>query len=219
MRATAIVLLCSAFIACHDRRQEEDPYVTSFRAIRQSVALITVDGDTTTEYGTGSVVRSDARGTLVLTGDHVVEHAKQIDVQIGARRLGRAVVVAHDRAHDVALIRVAARHIPIVVLGDSSRLEVGQQIGIAGYPIPDAFAEQHIGVGVSLYAGRVAGIRSRLIEVDAPVIPGDSGGPVFDPLTGKVVAISEARFDDEHAIGIALPIDAIKPFIERNVDR
>ena len=50
-------------------------------------------------------------------------------------------------------------------------------------------------------------------EIDVPVIPGESGGPVFDAQTGDVIGLAESRFDDERAIGFATPVDIIAPFL------
>lgn len=199
--------------ACNTHVKSEDPYVVAFRAIRPSVALVTVKNNKGEEYGTATVLGNSPQGALLLTDAHVVAHATRISVQIGARNLGNARLVASDISHDAALIRMPHVALPAVVLGDSSLLEPGAQVAIAGYPVPDAFTDEHLGVAVSLYTGRVASVRENMLELDAAVIPGDSGGPVFDPTDGRVVALGEARFDDERAIGLATPINVIKPFI------
>ena len=100
-------------------------------------------------------------------------------------------------------------------LGDSSALEPGESIGVIGYPIPDAFVDEGLGITASIYAGHIASIRKDAIELDVPIIPGESGGPVFTT-EGKVIGIAESRFEEEHAIGFATPIDLIKPFLAKN---
>ena len=82
-----------------------------------------------------------------------------------------------------------------------------------GYPIPDAFDDEQLGRTVSMYAGRVASLRSGALELDVPIVPGESGGPVFDVTTGEVIGIAESRFDEERAIGFATPIDAATRFL------
>ena len=136
---------------------------------------------------------------------------------MNGRNLGIATVVARDLAHDAAIVSVQTPNLPAITLGDSNSLEPGRQIGIVGYPIPDGFIEQHLGIALSLYAGRIASVRPRMLELDGPVIPGESGGPVFDPVNGKVVALSEARFEDERAIGLATPINQLKAFLDHNL--
>jgi serine protease Do len=209
---------CLLLAACGGNEPRGDPYVAAFRRLRPSIALVTADvvgREGAQTYGSASVVKSNRHGTWLLTAAHVVARAHVISVRIGARPLGRARVTARDPAHDAAIIFVGAGTVPAVRFGDSGELEAGTRIGVAGYPVPDAFAEQHLPPTPSMYAGRVASLRSRMLEIDAPIIPGDSGGPVFDAASGLVVGLSEARFDDERAIGLAIPINRIKPFLHR----
>ena len=56
-------------------------------------------------------------------------------------------------------------------------------------------------------------MRNGTIEIDVPIIPGESGGPVFDAQSGRVIGIAESRFDDERAIGFATPVDIIGRFL------
>ncbi|HEY0396133.1 MAG TPA: S1C family serine protease [Candidatus Elarobacter sp.] len=76
-----------------------------------------------------------------------------------------------------------------------------------------AVLDEHLGRTVSLYTGRVASVRKGALEIDVPIIPGESGGPVFDVSTGQVIGIAESRFDEERAIGFATPIDAATRFL------
>ena len=95
----------------------------------------------------------------------------------------------------------------------SPALEPGTPIGVLGYPIPDAFEDEQLGRTVSLYTGRVASVRKGALELDVPIIPGESGGPVFDAGRGEVIGIAESRFDEERAIGFATPIDTATRFL------
>ena len=56
-------------------------------------------------------------------------------------------------------------------------------------------------------------MRNDALEIDVPIIPGESGGPVFDAESGDVIGLAESRFDDERAIGFATPVDDAKKFI------
>jgi S1-C subfamily serine protease len=103
--------------------------------------------------------------------------------------------------------------LPAVSLPSHVDVEPGLAIGILGYPIPDEFEDEHLDRTVSLYTGRVASVRNGTLELDAPIIPGESGGPVFDGRTGAIIGLAESRFDDERAIGFATPLDVIEPFL------
>ena len=109
---------------------------------------------------------------------------------------------------------MSAPNLPAAVLGSSRGVEPGEPIGVAGYPIPDAFEDEGLGVATSVYAGRVSSLRKDALELDLPVIPGESGGPVFDVTNGTIIALAESRFDEEKAIGFGIPIDDARHFLQ-----
>ena len=91
------------------------------------------------------------------------------------------------------------------------------QVGVAGFPIPDAFEDEKLGTKTSVFAGRVSSLRRDAVELDLPIIPGESGGPVFDARTGVVVALAESRFDEEKTIGFGIPIEDAERFLHGRV--
>jgi S1-C subfamily serine protease len=144
----------------------------------------------------------------------VVADARHIMARVGdARKAAAHVVAVSDDRDDVAIVDTLVSHIPTVSLGTSRGLEAGRPIGVMGYPIPDAFEDEHLGTKVSIYAGRIASVRNNSLELDVPIIPGESGGPVFDGTTGAIIGIAESRFDEERAIGFATPIDTAVKFL------
>jgi S1-C subfamily serine protease len=165
-------------------------------------------------YGSGVVVESGSWGSRILTDAHVVEGAKDIVATIGDGPHAPARVVARTgEAEDLAIVDVALRNQPVAKLSSVAHIAPGTAIGVLGYPIPDAFDDEHLGRTVSLYTGRIASVRNGALEIDVPIIPGESGGPVFDAATGEVIGIAESRFDEERAIGFATPIDAATRFL------
>lgn len=202
-----------------------DPFVRAYRTLRPTVVLFTMKipsedkkhpGRLDDAYGSGVIVASDASGSDVLTVEHVVSGARLLHATLDERSSVPARVLATDRANDLALVRIAIAGRAVARLGSSRSVEPGTQIGIAGYPIPDAFADERLGVRTSVYAGRVSSMRRDSLELDLPVIPGESGGPVFDARDGTVIALAESRFDDEKAIGFGIPIDVARAFLRRH---
>lgn len=200
-----------------------DIYVDMYRKLQPSMVLFTMTipaddprrkGKYDEAYGSGIVVASGAWGSRILTDAHVVANARGISARIGDSRKAPAHVVAvsNDR-DDVAIVDTLISHVPTVPLGTSKGVEAGRPIGVMGYPIPDAFEDEHLGTKVSIYAGRVASVRNGSLELDVPIIPGESGGPVFDAATGSIIGIAESRFDEERAIGFATPIDIAVKFL------
>jgi len=224
VKRSLLVLAAATLAACSSNANslEGDPFVRVFHAIRPSVVLITMKipsddpkrrGEFDDAYGTGLIVASGAWGSQILTVEHVIHGARDLHVTIGEKRRVPANVSARDAKSDLALVETSAADLPVVALGTSKNLEPGTPIGVAGYPIPDAFADEGLGMATSVYAGRISSIRKDALELDLPVIPGESGGPVFDVEDGTIVALAESRFDEEKAIGFGIPIDDARRFL------
>ncbi len=199
-----------------------DAFPSIVAALRPSVVLLTMrvpnqDSGSIDKYqdayATGVVVSSGSWGSDVLTVEHAIEGARNLHATIGGVKHEGASVAGRDRALDIAVVRLRRGNLPMAKLGKSANLLPGEAIGIIGYPIPDAFEEEGLGTTSSIYAGRISSLRKHAIELNLPIVPGESGGPVFRAENGEVVGIAESRFDEERSIGFALPIDEAKPFL------
>ncbi|MFN2529631.1 MAG: serine protease, partial [Candidatus Baltobacteraceae bacterium] len=98
---------------------------------------------------------------------------------------------------DIAMVTTKAL-LPVAKLGDSSTLVAGEEIGVIGYPIPDAFEEEGLGLATSVDSGRISSFRKHALELNLPIVPGESGGPVFTN-DGSVIGLAESRFDEERS--------------------
>ena len=202
-----------------------DPYTADYDKLHPAVAFITMKlpaddpkrkGQFDDAYGTGVVIFNTHGWVWILTDAHVVQDAQNLHARIGdaGKTLPATVVARSNDADDLALIKIPAPAATTAELGDDSLIAPGRAVGVIGYPIPDAFEDEHLNAVASLYTGRIASIRNGTLEMDAPIIPGESGGPVFDEETGKMIGIAESRFDDERAIGFATPIDVVSRFLK-----
>ncbi len=205
-----------------------DPFVRSFHALRPSVVLFTMKipsddpkkkGEFDDAYGTGVVIASGRWGSRILTVEHVIHDARRLRACVAGKNGVPARVVASDEKADLALVDVTTPDLPAATLGTTRGLEPGTAVGVAGFPIPDAFEDEGLGVATSVYAGRISSLRKDSVELDLPVIPGESGGPVFEAQSGVVVALAESRFDEEKAIGFGIPIDDATKFIAEHPRR
>jgi serine protease Do len=226
-RAWCGASLC-VLVACAARVDPpgDDPLVRSFRAIRPAVVLFTMKipsddkkrkGQLDDAYGSGIAVASGPWGTQILTVQHVIDGASRLRATLDDTRSVPAKVTAADEKLDLALVEIAVPNRPVARLGSSANLEPGTQIGIAGYPIPDEFQDEHLITRASLFGGRVSSVLNDSLELDLPVIPGESGGPVFEAQSGLVVALAESRFDDEKAIGFGVPIEDAEAFLKHRL--
>lgn len=214
----------------HNIASTGDHYTDIYHRLHPSVVFFTMQipsddpkhkGDWDDAYGTGVVIVSGAAGSRILTDAHVVADARNLRATIGDD--GKPVIARVTRVSneddDLALVDIATPNLKPVSLGTTVNLEAGRPIGVLGYPIPDAFMDEHLRNTVSLYTGRIASVRNGTIELDLPIIPGESGGPVFDAVTGDVIGIAESRFDEERAIGFATPVDVVRHFLAASARR
>jgi S1-C subfamily serine protease len=208
-------------------RNPDDSLVASVRRLRPSVVLLSMRVPPENKknryddaYATGFVVASGSWGSDVLTVQHAIDGAWDLKVTIGNRSKAPARVVAANEDLDLALLRTPRRDLPAISLGSSIRLQddVGRELGLLGYPIPDEFDDEDLGLATSLDTGRLSSVRKDALEVTLSIVPGESGAPVFVADTGEVVGVAESRFDDERSIGFALPVDDVKRFLH-HVDR
>ena len=217
--ASALLLLG----ACAQPKPAGDPFVAAAARLRPATILLTmsVPGETKksgpdTEYASGVVVASGNWGSDILTVEHALENTWNRVATIGNKRHVPFRIIARDADLDVALVRTAAKNLPVATLGSSADARQGSSIGLLGYPIPDEFDNEGLGLATSLNSGRVSALRQGAIEVTLPIVPGESGGPVFLADTGEVIGIAESRFEDERSIGFALPINDAKRFLHKH---
>jgi serine protease Do len=155
--------------------------------------------------GSGFIVSSD--GTI-LTNAHVVRDAKQVNVKLSDRREFAAKVLGSDAATDVAVLKIDARGLPTVNLGDSKSVQVGDYVLAIGAPYG---FEQTATQGIVSAKGRSLpgdGVVP-FIQTDAAVNPGNSGGPLFDG-SGRVVGINAQIYSQSggfQGLAFAIPID------------
>ncbi|MFL5310565.1 MAG: trypsin-like peptidase domain-containing protein [Myxococcales bacterium] len=160
--------------------------------------------------GTGFFIRSDG---LVATNGHVVEGATEITVQVGEdERALRGVLVGKDEPTDLALVKVEGGPFPVLSLGDSEGIEVGEWVVAIGNPFG---LSRSVTTGIVSYKGRRDVNPSGrpgyydFIQTDAAINPGNSGGPLLDA-RGAVVAINAAVNPAGQGIGFAIPIHMLK---------
>ena len=182
-------------------------YRAIVRAAGPAVVGVMVEGEREPFRGQGSgfIVSEDG---LVLTNAHVVRDARQVVVRLADRREFSARVIGADPVTDVAVLRVSARGLPTVRLGDPRGLEVGDPVLAIGAPYGlEHSATQGIvsAKGRSLPGDAVV----PFIQTDAAVNPGNSGGPLFDG-SGAVVGINAQIFSRSggfQGLSFAIPID------------
>ncbi|WP_246333246.1 DegQ family serine endoprotease [Stenotrophomonas tumulicola] len=165
--------------------------------------------------GSGFIISADG---YVLTNHHVVADAAEVKVKLGDRREFTAKVVGSDQQYDVALLKIDAKNLPTVRVGDSNSLKPGQWVVAIGSP----FGLDHsVTAGVVSAVGRSTGGAEQryvpFIQTDVAINQGNSGGPLLNT-RGEVVGINSQIFSASGGymgISFAIPIDLAMGAVEQ----
>ena len=155
--------------------------------------------------GSGFIVSADG---YILTNAHVVDDASEVTVKLTDKREFKAKVIGVDRRTDVALVKIDARDLPMVRIGDASKARVGEWVAAIGSPF---------GLENTVTAGIISAKSRSLpddtyvpfIQTDVAINPGNSGGPLFN-MAGEVIGINSqiySRTGGYMGLSFAVPID------------
>ena len=207
---------------------EESATIDVTKAVSPSVVSIVIKttsfnpftGPVSEEQGIGTGFVIDANG-VVLTNRHVVEDTNASYTVVTKDKKSYDVIkIDRDPTHDLAILKVDGTGLAAVSLGDSDRLEVGQKVIAIGYALgefPNTVTTGVVsGLGRSVTASSgifgQAETLSNIIQTDAALNPGNSGGPLLD-YSGNVVGINVAITQGAQNIGFAIPINGAKSII------
>lgn len=204
-KASAAVVSINTSKAARPNPNSNDPWFRFFFG----------DQDNEPQVGLGSGVIVSPNG-YILTNNHVVDGADEIEVILNDSRHGRAKVIGTDPDSDLAVLKIELDKLPVIVLGNSDSLQVGDQVLAIGNPF---------GVGQTVTSGIVSALgRNQLgintfenfIQTDAAINPGNSGGALVDT-SGNLLGINTAiysRSGGSMGIGFAIPVSTAKMVLE-----
>ncbi len=205
-RASAAVVSINTSKAAQRSPHADDPWFRFFFGDQ---------GQAQPQVGLGSGVIISPDG-YILTNNHVVEGADEIEVTLNDSRTATAKVIGTDPDTDLAVLRIALERLPVITLGNSDSLQVGDQVLAIGNPF---------GVGQTVTSGIVSALgRNQLgintfenfIQTDAAINPGNSGGALVD-VNGQLMGINTAiysRSGGSLGIGFAIPVSTAKQVLE-----
>jgi serine protease DegQ len=200
-KASAAVVSINTLKAPERHPQANDPWFRFFfgdQAVQPQVGL-----------GSGVIVTADG---YILTNNHVIEGADEIEVVLNDARTARGKVMGSDPDTDLAVLKISMDRLPVMTIGNSDALQVGDQVLAVGNPF---------GVGQTVTSGIVSAIgRNQLgintfenfIQTDAAINPGNSGGALVD-VNGHLMGINTAiysRSGGSMGIGFAIPVNTAK---------
>ena len=204
-RASAAVVSINTSKAPARHPQANDPWFRFFFGDQ--------GGQPQVGLGSGVIISPDG---YILTNNHVVEGADEIEVTLNDSRNVQAKVIGTDPDTDLAVLRITLDRLPVITLGNSDALQVGDQVLAIGNPF---------GVGQTVTSGIVSALgRNQLgintfenfIQTDAAINPGNSGGALVD-VNGQLMGINTAiysRSGGSLGIGFAIPVSTAKQVLE-----
>ncbi len=192
-------------------------------AVTPTVVEITTESVTTDNsfWGGGSYIVSGAgsgviisEDGLIITNNHVVSGANSIKVKLSDGTEYEATLVGTDSESDIAVIKVDATGLPCALIGDSDSLKVGQEVVAVGNPLGEFGGSVTNGIVSGLSRDvTIDGTEMNLIQTNAAVNPGNSGGGLFN-LYGELIGVVNAKSSTTSSgpsvegIGFAIPIDS-----------
>jgi serine protease Do len=174
-------------------------------AARSTPAIVTVRTDD--GLGTGFVVRKDG---WVATNFHVVRGATAVTVVFSDHREFKVVEIMNaNRLHDLVILRIDARNLPVLRLGDSDQVRPGDSVLAIGHPL---------GLEDTVSNGLISAVREvheglQVLQISAPIAPGSSGGPLFND-RGEVIGVATAISASGQNLNFGLPSKYVTDLLE-----
>lgn len=193
----------------NDYKGEEFINVTVYERINPAIVLVEAQLKDGVSSGTGCVINENG---IILTSSHVVDNASYIEVTTSKGETYKAEVIkSENKNNDLTLLKIKPEApLPVIKLGDSSLVKVGQKVLAIGNPF---------GFNGTLTTGIVSRIdyERNKIQTDAAINPGSSGGPILNA-NGEVIGISQSIFNPDNnksniGIGFAVPANEVKKLI------
>lgn len=191
--------------------------VNSVVSINCSAVSTNIFGQQTESASSGSGFIYTADGYIV-TNQHVIANASSINVTLYNGDTYPATLVGSDSDYDVAVLKINAKDLPAVTLGNSTDVNVGDTVMAIGNPLGELTFSMSSGIVSCVNrAINVEGTPFNMIQVDASINPGNSGGPLMN-LYGEVVGIVSAKYSSYadttvEGLGFAIPINDVQSII------
>lgn len=200
-----LTLLLAGVVAAQSVPRRKDIPAIAKAANGAIVSIITSDKDgKPVAQGTGFLVSTDGR---IVTNYHVIKDARSAIVKFPDGAFYDVDgVVAFDKARDLAIIKAHGQNFRVVALGNSDRVQVGEEIVAIGSPLS---------LESTVSSGIVSGIRTiekeggKFLQITAPISPGSSGGPLFN-MSGEVVGITTLYLKGGENLNFAIPVNDAK---------
>lgn len=190
-----------------------------FQKVSPSVVMILAGYDNRMALGTGIIMSSDG---YIITNAHVISDAKNIQIVLSDNRtVFDATVMGADEVSDIAVLKVDADNLQPAVFGDSDQVVVGESVVTIGNPYSVEYAQTVTdgiisGIRYNVYDGKITG---NLLQTNAQMNPGNSGGPLIN-MYGQVIGINSSKImfrgtSTYEGMGFAIPMSDAKVIVNK----
>ena len=192
------VFSCAAMALFSSIVPAQANFSTVLEKVEKSVVVIKGDNG----LGSGFIISADGK---IATNLHVIRGMQKGGVQLNSGEIfDYFTVLGFDSRRDLAVIKVSGFNLPAVELGDSDQLKIGEPIAVIGSPR---------GLSGTVTSGVLSSVRTddgvKLLQIDAAVNPGNSGGPVIR-IDGSVIAVVVSKLTNSENINFAIPINSLR---------
>jgi serine protease Do len=204
-----------------DASEKVSPSVVSIHVIlptARQMSFFGIQEETPQGFGTGFIFRADGSNGYIITNNHVIENATQITVTLADGTDADGTVLGADPVTDIAVVKISKSGLPVVTLGKSSDLMIGEWAIALGNPYAYLLgnSEPTVTAGVIsathrniMSGGGMQGVYVGMIQTDAAINPGNSGGPLVNAL-GEVIGVNSSIFSntgESVGLGFSIPIE------------
>lgn len=188
-------------------------YAQNVQAVVAVNARYQSNGGYSESSGSGFLISADG---YVVTNYHVIEDATAVAVALHNEEVLEAEIVGYESSNDIALLKVEGENLPFVKLGSSDLLQVGDQVAAIGNPLGELTASLTVGyVSAKDRIVDTDGSVINMLQTDAAINAGNSGGPLFN-MNGEVIGVITAKYSGNsgsgasiEGLGFAIPTDDI----------
>ncbi len=201
VKLLSLIFIAGGVVAAQSPPPREDIPTIAKAAKGAIVTIVMANNDKPIARGTGFLVRSDG---AIMTNYHVIATGNVAVVKFAdGTVLPVDGVLATDKFHDLAVLKIHGKTFPTLTLGNSDQIQVGEEVVAIGNPL---------GLELTVSNGILSGIRSdekedgKLLQITAPISRGSSGGPLFN-MSGEVVGINALILEGGESLNFAIPIN------------
>lgn len=189
-----------------------------FQKVSPSVVMILAGDDAGMALGTGIIMSKDG---YIITNAHIIDDAKEIQIVLNDNKtIYDATIMGADTMSDIAVLKVDATHLQPAVFGDSEQVIVGESVVTIGNPYSVDYAQTVTngiisGIRYNVYDGKTS---SNLLQTNAQLNPGNSGGPLIN-MYGQVIGINSSKIMSSgdstyEGLGFAIPMTDAKEIVD-----